>query len=60
MGESQRWACSGDCEPWFAGRAFYEKGDMQTAGYFLNIFTSFIDDENANKMMEDVKAKIKA
>ena len=39
------------------GRAFYEKGDMQTAGYFLNIFTSFIDDESANKMMEDIKSK---
>jgi len=40
------------------GKHFYEEGNMQTAGYFLAIFTSFINDPGANKMMEDIKAKL--
>ena len=40
------------------GRHFYEDGNMQAAGYFLDIFTSFINDDEANKMMEDIKAKL--
>lgn len=39
------------------GRHFYEDGNMQAAGYFLDIFTRFIDDDEANMMMENIKAK---
>ncbi len=40
------------------GRHFYESGNMDAAAYFLSIFASFINDEEANKMLEDAKTKV--
>ena len=40
------------------GQHFYEQGDMASAEYFLGIFVSFIQDEKAQKMYEDAKAKV--
>ena len=40
------------------GRHFYEEGNMDAAGYFLGIFSNFIDDDEANRMLEDIKAKL--
>ena len=40
------------------GRHFYESGNMDAAAYFLSIFANFINDEEANKMLEDAKAKV--
>ena len=42
------------------GQHFYEQGDMASAEYFLGIFVSFIQDEKAQKMYEDAKAKVEA
>ena len=39
------------------GRHFYEHGEMETAAYFLEIFTSHIPDEEAQKMYEDAVEK---
>ncbi len=40
------------------GRHFYESENMDAAAYFLSIFANFINDEEANKMLEDAKAKV--
>ncbi len=40
------------------GKAFYERGDLLTAKHLLEIFLDFVDDETAEKMMEDINAKL--
>ena len=42
------------------GQHFYEQGDMASAEYFLGIFVSFIQDEKAQQMYDDAKAKVEA
>ena len=42
------------------GQHFYEQGDMQSAVYFLGIFVSFIQDEKAQEMYADARAKAEA
>lgn len=37
------------------GLGFYKKGNMEMAEYFLSIFGAFIDDEEVNQVLEEIR-----
>ncbi len=42
------------------GRKMYEDQDLYGAGYFLSLFSAYIDDDEVEKMLEDINAKLES
>lgn len=40
------------------GKHFYDDGNMDAAVYFLSIFADFVNDDEANRMLEDARSKM--